>query len=243
VSDLPEAIKYSLSIPTPLLMSWLVIIILFVLSILASFRMKLIPKGLQNIFESVFEFIIDLVDSNMGEKGKDFYPFYIGLFLYIFVGNFIGLIPGLVSPTSNLSITVSLALIVFFSTHFIGIKKFGVIKYFKGFIGDVPGWLKPFMFVIEIISHLARPLSLSFRLFGNMVAKEILLAILAMLIILLFPSNNIIQKIIAIVPTILLPAIYLLGTLVVIIQAFVFTILSIFYIQGALVMHEANDHN
>jgi len=99
------------------------------------------------------------------------------------------------------------------------------------------------MFIIELISHIARPLSLAFRLFGNMMAKEILLMVLSTLIVLLFPSPQIMQKVIAIAPVFLLPFIYLLGVIVVSIQAFVFTLLSIFYIYGAIAMHGEEEHN
>src|SRR6266516_4397611 len=91
--------------------------------------------------------------------------------------NLMGLVPGLVAPTANLTTTAACALIVFFTYHWIGARKQGVIPYLKHFAGPVPTLLKPLMFVIEIISHCARPLSLSLRLFGNMMAGHILLAI------------------------------------------------------------------
>ena len=93
------------------------------------------------------------------------------------------------------------------------------------------------MFVIEIIGELARPLSLSFRLFGNIMAKELLLGILALLVVMFFPSHNIIQKFLSIVPVLLRPFIILLGMFVSFIQAFVFTILSMLYIGGAIKIH------
>jgi F-type H+-transporting ATPase subunit a len=109
--------------------------------------------------------------------------------------------------------------------------------------GEVPWWLKPFMFIIEMISHLARPLSLSFRLFGNMMAKEVLLGVLAMLVVIFLPSKSMMQKVLTVGPFLVLPFIYLLGMLISFIQAFIFTILAIFYIGSAIEVHEkAEDH-
>ena len=148
-----------------------------------------------------------------------------------------GLIPGLISPTANINTTLALALIVFFSTHFIGIRKNGLFKYLRSLGGYGPIWLMPFMAIIELISQLTRPISLSFRLFGNMMAKEILLVVLSSLVIIFFSSGSFFQTLLTLVPVIMLPLIYLLGALVVFIQAFVFTVLSIFYIRGALIIH------
>jgi F-type H+-transporting ATPase subunit a len=237
MSKLPEAINYHLGDYTVLLMSFIVLGIITILSLLATLNLKLVPVGIQNIFEAIFDFIFNLVDSIIGKEGKSFYPLFIGLFLYIFFSNLLGLIPGFISPTANINTTLALALIVFFSTHFIGIKKNGLFKYLKSLAGHGPLWLMPFMLVIELISHITRPISLSFRLFGNMMAKEILLVVLSSLVILFFSSGSFFQKSLTMIPVIMLPLIYLLGTLVVFIQAFVFTVLSIFYIKGALIIH------
>lgn len=233
-----EAVRYNLGFPTVFLMTFILIVILFILSILAVKKFKKIPSGFQNFIEIIFEFLTNLIDSIMGNNGKDYYWLFIGLFMFIFIGNSMGLIPGLISPTANINTTIALSIVVFLSTHVIGIWKHGVIGYIKSLTGDVPAPLKPFMFVIELISHLARPLSLSFRLFGNMFAKEILLGVLALLVTIFLPSSNIFQKLLSIAPIFLLPFIYLLGMIVVYIQAFVFTILSIFYINGAIVIHD-----
>lgn len=238
MAHIPEAINYGkLGFPVIYLMTFILIAIMFVVSILAVIKFKKIPSGYQNFAEIIFEFLTSLVDSIMGKNGKDYYWLFIGLFLFIFIGNAMGLIPGLISPTANLNTTIALAAVVFFSTHIIGIFKHGPVKYIASLTGDVPAALKPFMFLIELISHMARPLSLSFRLFGNMYAKEMLLSVLAMLVIMFLPSSIIFQRILSVAPILLLPFVYLLGMIVVFIQAFVFTILSIFYINGAVVLH------
>jgi F-type H+-transporting ATPase subunit a len=162
------------------------------------------------------------------------------LFIFILFCNLMGLIPGLFSATSRLSVTVALTLVVFFSTHYFGIKERGLVAYVKHWFGPVPIWLKPFMFFIEVIGELARPLSLSFRLFGNILAKEILLGVLALLVLLFFPSPSVIKKILTLLPVVLDPLIILLGILISIIQAFVFVILAMVYIGGAVQAQEGH---
>jgi len=243
MTELPEAVRFNIGIPQPLLMSWLTMIIVMVLSLFATRRLSLVPRTLQSVLEMGLEFVYGLVDSVVGSDGKRYYPLFLGLFLYIFVGNLVGLVPGLTAPTSNLNVTASLAIVVFISTHYFGIRKRGFLGYLKHMTGEVPWWLKPFMFIIEMISHLARPLSLSFRLFGNMMAKEVLLGVLAMLVVIFLPSKSLMQKVLTAGPFLVLPFIYILGMLISFIQAFIFTILAVFYIGSAIEVHEeVEDH-
>jgi F-type H+-transporting ATPase subunit a len=237
-----EAIEYSLKVPTPLLMSWVTVLVLFVVSWLAVRRLRESPGRLQAVFETCFSFIFDMVDSSIGPEGKSFYPLFLGLFLYILVGNLIGIVPGLSSPTANLNTTIALALVTFFSTHFFGIKKQGFFRYIGHFVAGVPLWLKPLMFIIEMIGELARPLSLSFRLFGNIMAKELLLGILAFLVVLLYSAGGVVDTAMTIVPLLLRPLIILLALLVGFIQAFIFTLLSIVYVGGAVKEHAERSH-
>jgi len=243
MTELPEAVSIEIPhIPKILLMSWIALAIVFVVSLLATRRSSLVPRKLQAVLEMGLDFVYGLVESVVGPEGKRYYPLFLGIFLYIFVGNLMGLVPGLTAPTSNLNITASLALVVFFSTHYFGIRKQGLVGYLKHMMGEVPWWLKPFMLVIEMISHLARPLSLSFRLFGNMMAKEVLLGVLAMLVVIFLPSKSLMQKALTAGPFLVLPFIYLLGMLISFIQAFIFTILAIFYIGSAVeVQHQTED--
>jgi F-type H+-transporting ATPase subunit a len=243
MTELPEAVRIDIPhLPKILLMSWIALAVVIVVSFLATRKTSLVPKRLQGVLEMGLDFVYGLVDSVVGPDGKRYYPLFLGLFLYIFVGNLMGLVPGFTAPTSNLNITASLALVVFFSTHYFGIRKQGLVGYVKHMMGEVPWWLKPFMFVIELISHLARPLSLSFRLFGNMMAKEVLLGVLAMLVVIFLPSKSLMQKALTAGPFLVLPFIYLLGMLISFIQAFIFTILAIFYIGSAVeVQHPTED--
>jgi F-type H+-transporting ATPase subunit a len=144
------------------------------------------------------------------------FPMLATFFIYILVANMVGLMPGFMSPTSNLNITLGCTLIVFITTHILGVKFHG-LGYIKHFLGPIP-WLIPLMFPIELISHLARILSLSIRLFGNIMAKETLLGILFMLAGAYFAP---------------LP-ILVLGVFVSIVQAMVFLLLSILYFSASM---------
>ncbi|RNC68128.1 MAG: ATP synthase F0 subunit A [Desulfuromonadales bacterium] len=195
--------------------TWLIIVFLLILSFMATKALKAVPTGLQNFMEVVVGGIENMVEETMGEKGKPYFPLIATLALFVLVSNLIGLIPGFFPPTANLNTTAACAIIVFLSTHAVGIKKHG-FHYLQHFMGPI-WWLAPLMFFIEIIGHLSRPLSLSLRLFGNMNGHELVLMIFFALAPFLVP----------------LPMM-LMGVLVSFIQAFVFMLLAMIYIQGSL---------
>ncbi len=197
------------------LYTWLVMVVLLVVALVASKAIKLVPTGLQNLMESVLSGIADLAEETMGPKGMAYFPLLATLALFILVSNLIGLIPGFYPPTANLNTNAAMALTVFVMTHVIGIKEHG-LSYLKHFMGPIL-LLAPLIFVIEIIGHLARPLSLSLRLFGNMYGHEIVLMIF-----------------IGLVPFLLPVPMMLMGVLVAFIQTFVFTLLAMIYIAGAM---------
>ena len=196
--------------------SWVVMIILIVFGYIAAKGVSLIPTKMQNVMEilisGIEEFMVDIT----GEEGRWLFPIVTSIFLYILVGNMIWLIPGFFPPTASINTTLSCALPVVIFTHVIGIKYHGA-KYIKHFLGPV-WWLAPLIFVIEVIGHLARVLSLSIRLMGNMVGHEIVLGILFSLAGLFFAPLPIMA----------------LGIFVALVQAFVFFLLSIMYFTGAL---------
>lgn len=201
---------------THVIHSWLVMVILIVGTVLFLKGTEMIPRKGQNVFEVIVGGIEDFMVDITGPEGRFFFPFIATLFLYILVSNLIGLIPGFFSPTANLNTTLSLALCSFVYTHIIGIKFHGA-KYIKHFMGPV-WWLAPLLFPIELIGHVARVMSLSIRLFGNIFGKETVLAILFVLAgFYLAP----------------LPILFL-GILVSFIQALVFMLLSIIYFVGAM---------
>lgn len=195
--------------------TWLVMGILIVLGFLASRSVKMVPTGTQNFMETIVTGVEGLIEDTMGKEGKAYFPLIATFALFILVSNLIALIPGFYPPTANLNTNAALALTVFAMTHVIGFKKHGV-AYLKHFMGPIL-WLAPLIFIIEIIGHLARPLSLSLRLFGNMYGHEIVLMIFF-----------------ALVPFFLPIPMMLMGVLVAFIQTFVFTLLAMIYIAGAL---------
>ncbi len=195
--------------------TWLVMIILIVVAVLATKAISIVPSGVQNLMEVVVTGIEDLMVETMGEEGKAYFPMIATFALFILVSNLIALIPGFYPPTANLNTNAALALTVFVMTHVIGFKKHGG-AYLKHFMGPIL-WLAPLIFIIEIIGHLARPLSLTLRLFGNMWGHEIVLMIFLMLVPLFLP-----------IPMMLM------GVLIAFIQTFVFTLLAMIYIAGAL---------
>jgi len=195
--------------------TWLVIALLLVLSKLATSAIKLVPGGMQNFMEVVVDGVENMVVETMGEHGRSFVPLIATLAIFILVSNLIGLIPGFFPPTANINTTAACAVIVFLSTHVVGIKHHG-FHYLKHFLGPI-WWLAPIMFFIEVIGHLSRPVSLTLRLFGNMNGHELVLMIFFGLAPFLVP----------------LPMM-LMGVLVSFIQAFVFMLLAMIYIQGSL---------
>jgi F-type H+-transporting ATPase subunit a len=195
--------------------TWFVMLVLIVVALLASRALKMIPGGMQNFMEVVVSGVENLIEETMGHKGKAYFPLLATFALFILVSNLVALIPGFYPPTANLNTNGALALTVFAITHVIGVKEHG-FHYFKHFMGPIPA-LAPLIFIIEIIGHLARPLSLSLRLFGNMYGHEIVLMIF-----------------LALVPFLLPVPMMLMGVLVAFIQTYVFTLLAMIYIAGAL---------
>jgi F-type H+-transporting ATPase subunit a len=237
-------------IPDQVTYTWLVMILLAGLAFLASRRVAMVPRGLQNFLEVVLEQFQQLIDDVIGPAGRPYLPLIATLGLFILVGNLLGLVPGMYGPTTNLNTTAACALVVFFAYHWIGIRKQGALTYLKHFTGPVPLALKPLMFVIEIISHLARPLSLTLRLFGNMTGGHILLAIIFFLMGLDgligwalsgSPIGAVVGGIGGLVMIVFTVGfLYPLKILVSFLQAFIFVMLTMLYISGAI--EEAEHH-
>jgi F-type H+-transporting ATPase subunit a len=201
---------------THVVYSWVVMGLLIGVGALAAKGVTMVPSKGQNLFEVVISGLEDFMVETIGEEGRWLFPLAATILLYVFIGNLIGLVPGFFPPTANLNTTASCALTVVVFTHVIGIKYHGA-AYVKHFMGPV-WWMAPLIFVIEIIGHAARILSLSFRLFGNMMGHEIVLAILFALAGAFFAPLPIMA----------------LGIFVSFVQGFVFFLLSIIYFQGAM---------
>jgi F-type H+-transporting ATPase subunit a len=246
-------------IPDHVTYTWLVMIVLTALAFVASRNVALVPRGVQNFLEVVLEQFQQMIDDVIGPDGRRFLPLIATLGLFILTGNLISLVPGLAGPTANLNTTAACALIVFFAYHVIGIRSQGFLTYLNHFTGPMP-WspgmvpIKLLMIPIEIISHLARPLSLSLRLFGNMTGGHILLAIIFFLMgldgLLGWALSGSAAGVLVgglgslVIVVFTVGFLYPLKILVSFLQAFIFVMLTMLYIAGATehAEHHAEHH-
>lgn len=190
---------------------------------LATSSMQLVPSGVQNIMEAYLEGVIAMGKDVVGEElARKYLPLVATIGLMVFFANVIGIIPGFESPSSNINMTLLLALVVFIYYNYEGIRVNGVIKYFGHFMGPMK-ILAPLMFPIEVVSHLSRVISLSFRLFGNIKGDDMFLGVMLMLAPWLIPM----------VPFALL-------SFMAILQTFIFMILTYVYLAGAVLI--SDDH-
>jgi F-type H+-transporting ATPase subunit a len=174
------------------------------------------PGVLQHIFEVIHEFISGQSEEQIGHDSRKHILIFMTLFVFILVANLIGVIPGFVSPTQSHYVTAGCALIAFVYYNLAGLKKNGLWKYTKHFFGPI-WWLAPMMFPIEIVSHIARPLSLTIRLFANMYAGEkVTMAFLTLTYL--------------VVPSIFMG----LHVFVALLQAYIFVLLTMIYVAGAV---------
>lgn len=202
----------------------LVIAAVFLVSRAATSKLQLVPTGSQNAMEAFLQGVISMGAETMGEKNaRKYLPLIGSLGLVVLFSNLLGVIPGFESPTGNINFTLSLAIIVFVYYNYLGIKTNGVIKYFAHFMGPIPV-LAPLMFPIEIISHVSRVVSLSFRLFGSIKGDDMFLMVLLMLVPWILP----------------LPGFFLLSAFA-LLQSFIFMILTYVYIAGSIMM-DSEDH-
>jgi F-type H+-transporting ATPase subunit a len=181
------------------------------------------PTRVQHLLEVVLEALQGLMKEVIGKDTRKYVPLIGTLAIYILIGNIIGLFPGFLSPTSNLNVTASCAVCVFLYYNYQGIRKHGLLRYLKHFAGPV-WWLAWLLFPVEIISHMARPFSLSMRLFGNIFAEELIINSL----------NRYIFPFLTSIP------VMFLALFASTIQAFIFVLLTMVYISGAVEeAHEA----
>jgi F-type H+-transporting ATPase subunit a len=219
-------------------MFWLLVafVVTLVFFIVASRKVSLVPKGVGNLAEMGVEFVRDGICIDViGPEGKKYFPFVATAFFFILFNNLIGLIPGAKPGTGTMGTTVTWAVMVFLLYNFIGFQKHGAWGYIKSFApsGDVPLPLKLFVWLLEVISHLVRPLTLSVRLFANMYAGHVTLGVFALFVVLLSEAAGPV-KVLAVLPLALQIIMYAFEVFVALIQAYVFAILTAVYIGGAV---------
>ncbi|NOU09571.1 MAG: F0F1 ATP synthase subunit A [Nitrospira sp.] len=224
-----------LSINKAVVFMWVVIAVAAVLMVMAGSSRKLVPGKLQSLAEMMVDFIRTMIMDTMGKEGMRFFPLVATLFVFILFSNYIGLIPGAYTVTSQIIVTAAfsflvygISLVVGFSLH--GLKFLGILV-----PPGTPGWLVPLMIPIEIISQIARPISLAVRLFANMTAGHVMLAVLFGLTI----SGGLL---VGWLPFVFTVAIYLLEFGIAFIQAYIFTILTCVYLGDAFHLHGHEEH-
>lgn len=206
------------------------VILIFVLMRAVSINTKnRVPKGIGNFIEVIIVFIRDeIVLPNMGKEGLKLLPFFLTVFFFILFANFIGLVPFMAQPTKNINVTTGLALITFFTTQIMGMKKNGVFGYFKGLVPHgVPAFVLPIMIVVEFIGLFTKPFALLMRLFANITAGSIIVLSLIGLIFIMKWAGAVIA-----IPFALF--IYCLEIFVALLQAYIFTMLSTIFINMAM---------
>lgn len=211
-------------VPDHVVFSALICLIVLVLGLIVRSRLSVDNPGkLQIMLEDIVGFFVGVLEDNIGPKGRKFLPLLGGLFVFIWIGNMMGQIPGLGAPTSNINVPFACAITLWLYYHVEGVRAQGVFKYIKHFavMPGVPILMSPLIFVIEIISHLSRVLSLTLRLFGNIFGEHLVVLIIASIIPFLMP----------------LP-IQFLGLVVGTLQAFIFLILGAIYLSAAVAVDE-----
>jgi F-type H+-transporting ATPase subunit a len=216
-------------IPNYLVMAGLIIVFWTIVSLIVRSRLSVDNPGkLQILIEDGVGALQSMLHDYVGHKGPRYLAIVATMFVFILSGNLMGLIPGLMAPTGSINVTLGCALTVAVYYHIQGLKEQGVGAYLKHFATPPgsPAFLAPLMFIIEIISHLSRVLSLSLRLFGNIFGEELVILILFSIIPFLVP----------------LPMMFL-GLVTALLQAFIFVLLSTIYLGGAVATeHEHNEH-
>ena len=197
--------------------------IVLIIAKMATSNLRLVPSGAQNVMEAYLSGVLAMGADVMGKaEARRYLPLVATIGLFVGIANVIGVIPGFEAPSAFLDFTLALALVVFVYYNFEGIRRNGIISYLKHFMGPV-WWLAWLMFPIEIVSHISRIISLSFRLLGNVKGDDMFLMVILMLAPWLLPM----------IPFALL-------TFMAFLQAFIFMMLTYVYLGGAVLLHD--DH-
>ncbi len=230
VVPLPTVFGIDLSLTLHTLWMWGVAIVLMLLLTSLFGKKRLVPTGMANAFEAIVVFLReDVVNNYLGKDGRRFEPFILTIFFFILFNNLVGLVPGGATPTSDLSVTLPLAIMVFVVGTAAGMQANGVLGFWKGLIpSGVPGFILPLIAVLEVLSLFIKHAVLAMRLFANMTAGHI--AILALISIIFIFQSWVITPF----PIITAAIIGLLETLVSVLQAYIFTLLSSVFIGAAL---------
>jgi len=197
---------------------------------------RLVPTRGQSMAEMSYEFVANMIHSATGDAGLKYFPFVFTLFIFVLCSNFFGMVPGSFTVTSQIAVTFALASLVVGLVVVVGFMKHG-IGFLKLFVPHAPWYLLILLVPIEVISFLTRPISLSVRLFANMLAGHTMLAVFAGFVVSLGAAGGVLS-VLSIAPMLLIVAIMLLELLVAFLQAYVFAILTCIYLNEALHLHD-----
>jgi F-type H+-transporting ATPase subunit a len=201
--------------------------------LLATRKRAVVPGRAQSVAEVLHDFVANTLVDATGKEGMKFFPLVFSLFMFVLTANLLGMIPGFFTVTSHIIVTFALAMLVIGTVVIYGFVKHGT--HFLGLFvpSGVPVWLLPFIVVIELISFLSRPISLSLRLFANMLAGHIALKVFAGFVVALLGAGGALT-ILAPLPLLMAVALMALEFLVAALQAYVFTVLTCIYLNDAL---------
>ena len=203
---------------------------------LATRPAALIPGRMQGLAEMLYEFVADMVRSNVGNEGRPYFPVIFTLFMFVLFSNLLGLIPYSYTTTSQIVVTFAMALTIFVGVTLIALVKHG-FHFFSFFVpSGAPKALIPFLVIIEVISYFVRPVSLSVRLFANMLAGHTMLKVFAGLAVMIASAGGVAAAG-SVLPLIAIIGLTGLEVLVAVLQAYVFTILTCMYLNDALHLH------
>ena len=215
------------------LLMTIVVVLVTALLVLGTRKRALVPGRWQSLAEMSYEFVADMIDTNVGHGGREFFPFVFTLFMFILFVNLIGLLPYAFTVTSHIIVTAALALLVFFTVIVYGFWTNG-LRFFKLFVpSGVPVYILPFIVVIEVLSFLSRPISHSVRLFANMLAGHITLKVFGGFVSMI-AGIGIAGWFGAALPVLMIVILTALELLVAFLQAYVFAILTCIYLNDAI---------
>ncbi len=226
--------RYDLSFSNASLFMLLAALLVSLMMTVAVKRGSLVPTRMQSLAELVYEFIANMVRDNAGHDARRFTPLVFSLFMFILLGNLLGMIPYTFTFTSHIIVTFALALTVFILVTVLGFALHG-LHFFSLFVPQgVPKVLLPLMVLIEVISYLTRPISLSVRLFANMMAGHTMMAVFAGFAVSLGVGLGWLTSL---APLLLVIALTGFEILVAVLQAYVFAILTCLYLRDAIELH------
>ena len=204
--------------------------------LLAAGRGAMVPGRLQSLGEASYDFIQGMVTEQIGSEGKKYFPFVFTIFMFVLFGNLLGLLPYAFTFTSHIAVTLTLAVIVFVTVTVIALMRHGMHFFSYFFPEGAPVWLAPIIIPVEVISYFSRVVSLSVRLFANMVAGHVMLKVFATFVVLL-GSLGAVGPFVAVLPLSVNIALVGFEFLVAFLQAYVFAILTSIYLHDAVHLH------